>query len=644
MPSFSRLAPSCIAACAARAAALGLVALIASSALAPAQDPLPLSEVRSGQRGYGLSVFTGTEPEQFAVEVLGVLRNPMPDSSYILARLTGRNLEQTGVIAGMSGSPVYIDGKLAGAVSAAWPFSREAIALVTPIGEMQRLSELPSAPPLAGGSAAAEPLLQALVSGKPPVDLLERRLAQLQPRTASGAAVGLQWSAAGFGAQALDLMRRTLGGVAPAGEAAAARPGALVPGGAVAGVLVDGDLRLAVTGTITERRGDEVLAFGHPFLGVGPVSLPMAPAEVLTVLANQFSSFKIASFGEPVGAFDQDRQPGMRGRVGARAPMVPMTVDVEGRKFQARFAPLPQVAPVLVAITALGCLQTAGHAAGAQGFDLDARFRLAGHDELRLRQSFDGEQAAVESAVYLLAAVGFLSQNRLEAVTFEAVEASFTRSDRPRTAALVGAHADRTLVRPGDRVGVNLDLLAYRGGPFRRAVTVAIPADIPTGRYSLFVGDGSTIDAARFHIEPAVPETFGQALELLRSLHSRRDLVVLGVYGGRGLAVAGRVMPRLPGSIRSLWGAAASGSALPLRLAVAQQDSEALDVPIEGGVRIDLEVRRREPVAAEGAAPADGSEEDGTATPSQSGSPPAETTAVPPPPPAPPEPPGTRGE
>jgi hypothetical protein len=482
----------------------------------------------------------------------------------------------------------------------------------------------------AGG---AEPLLEALLAGRAPVDLLERRLAELQPRAASGAAVGVQWSAAGFGGEALDLMRRTLGGVAPAGQAA---PGAgaesLVPGSAVAGVLVDGDLRLAVTGTVTERRGDEVLAFGHPFLGVGPVSLPMAPAEVLTVLSSQFSSFKISSFGEPVGAFDQDRQPGMRGRVGARAPMVPMVVEIEGRKFHTRFAPLPQVAPVLVALTALGCLQTAGHTAGAQGFDLDATFRIAGHDRLRLRQSFDGEQAAVESAVYLLAAVGFLAQNRLEEVAFEAVEARFTRSERPRTAALVGAHADRTLVRPGDQVGVNLDLVAYRGEPFRRAVTVAIPADIPTGRYSLLVGDGSTIDAARFQIEPAVPETFAQALELLGSLHSRRDLVVLGVYGGRGLSVAGRVMPRLPGSIRSLWGAAASGSALPLRLAVAQQDSEALDVPIEGGVRIDLEVRRREPVAAEDGAATAGEAASPAATPPSPPAAPGEKSAPPPPP------------
>ena len=384
MPSFSPSRPPCIVPCAARRARRGrrarrpiaaLIAAFAFTAPLPAQDSLPLTDVRSGQRGYGLSVFTGTEPEKFEVEVLGVLRNPVPDSSYILARLTGRNLEETGVIAGMSGSPVYIDGQLAGAVSAAWPFSREAIALITPIGEMRRRSaELPAAMPVAAGDrrAAARDAARRTLPDRPPRAPPGRAAARALP---SGATVGLQWSAAGFGGEALDLMRRALGRRRAGGRRpTAAPPSALVPGGAVAGVLVDGDLRLAVTGTVTERRGDEVLAFGHPFLGVGPVSLPMAPAEVLTVLPSQFSSFKIASFGEPVGAFDQDRQPGMRGRVGARAPMVPMTVEIEGRTFHTRFAPLPQVAPALVAITALGCLQTAGHVAGAQGFDLDATF------------------------------------------------------------------------------------------------------------------------------------------------------------------------------------------------------------------------------------------------------------------------------
>jgi hypothetical protein len=183
------------------------------------------------------------------------------------------------------------------------------------------------------------------------------------------------------------------------------------------------------------------------------------------------------------------------------------------------------------------------------------------------------------------------------------------QSQQPRFATLVGANASRTVVRPGDRVALNLDLVAYRGDRFRHSLTLDLPEDVPAGRYSLLVGDGASVDAARLAMEPAEPVTFLQALNLLRSFHSRRDLMVLGVYGGPGLSVAGEVMPRLPGSVRSLWGAAASGSAAALRTTVAQERRESLETPIQGMVKIDLEVRRREPLAGEG----EGDEEKGEA-------------------------------
>jgi hypothetical protein len=448
--------------------------------------------------------------------------------------------------------------------------------------------------------------LRQLVSGKLPEDTLVKALAALAPRLPAGATSGLEWSAAGFGERSLGLLRSAVGGVSPAGQASAggsATAAALVPGGAVAGILVDGDLRMAVTGTVSDRSGDEVLAFGHPFLDSGPVLLPMAAAEIVTVLASQYSSFKLASFGEPIGAFDEDRSVGVHGRIGLVAPTVPMSVMVGERRFQMRLAAVPQLLPALMAISAMGCLDSAGHVAGPQGYDLDLRLRTREHGELRLRQSFDGEQAAPQSATYLAAVASFLADNPLAEVELDEISVEFAPSEKPRTAAITGAHADRTLVRPGEEVTVNVDFLAYRGAPFRRTLPLTIPADVPNGRYSLFVGDGGTIDAVRFGLEPAAPHTFAQAMDLLRSLHSRRELVALGVSAGRGLAVAGRVMPRLPGSVRSLWSAAGSGSAVPLRTAIAQQVVEALDLPAEGGVRIDLEVRRREPQAPAGASP-----------------------------------------
>jgi hypothetical protein len=409
------------------------------------------------------------------------------------------------------------------------------------------------------------------------------------------------------------------GATGAAGEASAA--GELVPGGAVAAVLVDGDLRLAATGTVTDRTGDQVLAFGHPFLGLGPLEVPMATAEVVTVLASDYSSFKISNLGATVGAFEQDRQAGIYGRVGRQARMMPVTVRIDGqRDYRMRVARVPRLTPALVAVAALAGLDSASYTGGLQGVDLTARFRIAGHGDLEVRQSFDGEGAPSAGAGFLLSFASYLMGNDLAEVEVESVEIELAQVGKPRTATLVGAHAERSVVRPGDTVALNLDFAPWRGEKFRHRVEIELPEDLPRGRYYLFVGDGASVDAARLAVEQAEPQTLRQALALLDSLHSNRELVVLGVRPAPGLAVAGEVLPQLPGTMRSIWGAAGPGGAKPLRLAVTQIEAVPMPVPIQGLMRIDLKVERREPltagVAGEEAQPAeDGGEAEDTAEP-----------------------------
>jgi hypothetical protein len=654
-------------------AAIGLAALAAAAGVAqpPAPVPVPeaphagdgpaaglpddalpaigLEEVKIGERGYGLSVFAGGQPERFDVEVIGVMRNLSPDMSYILARLSGRGLESSGVAAGMSGSPVFLDGRLAGAVSFGWPFAKEAICGITPIASMRRLTTLggplPNVPP--------PPVeLSDLLAGKVPADLLARQLARLRPHLGGapdGALAGVEWSTSGFGDQSRGLLRQALGTVAPVGRvdaAPGARPPGLVPGSAVAAVLVSGDFQLAATGTVTDHFGDRILAFGHPFLGLGPIRVPMASAEVVTVLSSQYTSFKIANLGQTVGAFEQDRQAGLEGRLGAAPPMIPMVLRIGApsapgaapalpvpssppsgaplpgvaagvtaaasgshqgsataasagaapgaRTFHVQLADVPELLPLLAGSTLLGGLESASYAGGPQSIDLTVRFRLARHGDLLIHQSFDGENAGTAMAAHLLALAAYLMQSPLERVRIEGLEVDIEQSPQPRAAALVGAHADRTVVHPGERLGVNVDLSAYRGDRFRHSFEIELPADLPVGRYSLLVGDGASADAARLALAPIEPTTIAQALALLGSLHSRRDLTLLGFYGGAGLSVAGEVMPRLPSSVRSLWAAAEVSGAVQLRAAIVQERHETLAVPVEGLMRIDLEVRRRD--------------------------------------------------
>jgi hypothetical protein len=593
--------------------------------LQPPGEPAPLptisiDEVRTGQKGYGLSVFAGREPERFEVEVVGVMRNLKPEMSYILARLTGKGLEKSGIAAGMSGSPVFLDGRLAGAVAFGWPFSHDAVGGITPIDSMRGLSAAAGLGSITPNPPPPPVDLATLTSGHLPKDLLEKAMGRMQPRLLEGAQSAVSWATTGFGEMSEGFLRRALGTTMPAGKALpavskAAAAKDLAMGGAVAAVLVEGDLQLAAVGTVTDRYGDQVLAFGHPFLGLGQLKVPMATAEVVTVLSSQYSSFKIANVGDIVGAFEQDRQAGIQGRIGQTAPMIPLSLRITGvgtgkpRDFKMRVAEVPQFTPMLMGSSLLAGLESTSYSAGAQGLDMTARFRLKDHGDLEVRQSFDGESAGTEAATFMLALAGYLSNNPFEKVRIEDVSVELSQSPLPRSATLVGANAERTVVHPGERVGLNLDLVAYRGERFRRTLSVDLPEDLPAGRYSLVVGDGASIDATRLALEPAAPVTLAQALRLLRSLHSRRDLIVLGIYANPGLSVAGEVMPRLPGSVRSLWTAASSGSAAPLRTTIAQQVRQTMDVPVDGLVKVDLEVRRREPVGGESApaAPAGGS-------------------------------------
>ena len=583
---------------------LGMGAETPTPSLAAAGELFPLDSVRAGLTGYGLSVFQGAIPERFEVEVLGVWRNTQPSTSFILARLKGRGLESSGVIAGMSGSPVYVDGRLLGAVSFSWLFANEAVAGITPIEQMRQLSAGESSTSSSStGHRFREP--RDLISGSPTWQEILEPLGSLEGTGLDSAISGVQWSTVGFGSATRESLKVALDSLSPAGQAAAAGDSELVAGSSVSGVLVDGDLRLAATGTVTERRGNEILAFGHPFLGVGPLSLPMATSEVVTVISSQMNSFKIANLGAVVGAFEMDRAAGIRGRVGAEAPMIPVSVRIAGlvdRQFALRVADLPLLTPTLVAISTLGSLEAASQTNGSQGLDLEARFDMAEWGELEIRQSFDGELASQEAAFYLFAFTDFFLNNRFERVDLDSVDIELEQHAEPRTARLVGAHVSQTLVRPGDRIELVVDLQAYRGDTFRATLALDVPTGLPEGRYSLLVGDGVSVDIARLEVEKTAPQTFPQALRFLRSFHSSRELVALGVFRGEGLSVGGEVLPQLPASVRSLWSAAPSTSATPLRLAVAQESVIELDQPLEGIVRVDLEVQREGPLQNEPAA------------------------------------------
>ncbi len=601
---------------------------------------ITVDEVRPGQKGYGLSVFAGSVPERFEVEVIGVWRNPVPELSYILTRLSGMGLERSGVIAGMSGSPVYFDGRLAGAVSFGYAFGLDPIAGIMPIQAMRKLAHLPAAEPpsssalaaaglnaagtltglnglnaagtltglnglnAAGTSLTLRDLLPKAQSDERLHQMLTQALARLSPVAGAGGRPALLYGASGFGEAARDLLTQTLGPLAPMGRLPASQLAAgsgapsseLVPGGAVAAVLVEGDLSLAIYGTITDRSGDGILAFGHPLFATGPVAMPMGSAEVITVINNQSNSFKLTNAGPIVGAFDQDRQAGVHGQLGRLAPTFPLAVRLSGltaAEYHVRVAAMPDLWPSLLAITVLGGINSATYSTGAQGLDLEARFTLANHDDLTLNQSLDGNQAVLQGVVFLLSVAQLLAQNSFAELTVDAIDVAVTQAAVPRTAALLEARAARTRVAPGDRVPITLEIQPHRGTKTRHTFEFQVPERIPDGPLILLVGDGVSMDEARLTLAPQPTDTLAQTLRQLQSLNSRRELQVVAIRQGAGLVLASSTLPQLPPSMQALLNSGGSPAGTPLTLQIVAEQTRHEPRPVEGLLRVDLEVKRR---------------------------------------------------
>lgn len=582
----------------------GLFALQASEPF-PEVATIPVEEIRAGMRGFGLSVFKGTVPERFEVEVLGVLKNQKPDGSYILARLAGQNLEQSGVIAGMSGSPVYFDGRLAGAVAFSWPFAKEPIAGITPIASMRAIGG--GAAPLAldpPGSLGTSAALTEIASGRIPVERLDETLARFARAVSNDGRSALLWGAAGFGADFRSLLARHLPSASAqlaglGGGESRAIESALEPGASVAAVFVDGDLRLAATGTVTDRIGDRLLAFGHSAVGIAEISMPLATSEVVTVLPSALSSFKLANSGQAVGRFERDHTYGSVGRIGLVARTVPLAVRVLGpveRRFDLRLAEMPPFLPALTAIGCMGAWEVAAGTGGVRSIDLALRIELEGPptpERLVLEQSFEGSGASSEAAGFVVSVLSYLTQNDLAPVGVAAIEVDVRLSPEPRAATLTFVRPSRTRLAPGEALDLQIDARGFRGESVRWSERLVLPSGLPDGRYSLLVGDGASIDGARLALAPAPPARIDQAIEFLRSLHSTRDLVVLGVLAGAGLSSGGEVLPRLPGSIRSIWGAMGPKSATPVRNAIVQNEAHRRDRPLAGLLRVEIEIRRR---------------------------------------------------
>ncbi len=559
---------------------------------------MTVDQLKPGMKGTGRSVFFGTEIKEFGVEIIDVMHNVWPRGDMILCRLSGEGLEESGVVAGMSGSPVYIDGKLVGAVAYAWSFAKQPLAGVTPAAQMLRIWDEKDRSASPGGSRSgrssgnsglaglsALPLPVAL-SGLTPAlsEVIEPALKEfgLSPVGAAGTASSATW----------DTSR-------------------LVPGAAVGVALIDGDVRLSGIGTLTCREGNRILAFGHPMFQAGNVRMPMVGGVIHSVLPSVASSFKLFSATGPVGTINQDRLAGIGGEIGPVPEMLPVLATVSSPSgldtYRFRIIELEDLAPLLVAVgltdivyTTEGSLEEMTLASR-----MTVRFRppaivnrqssIANPSDLVIAHRFTGSNPAADLFRSAKNELDILFGNRFLPAPIATVEFDLKFDPGRNLAYLLSARPDRAQVRPGDTVRVTLGLRDFRGNDSELVVAVAIPEPTPEGKLDIVIAPRDSLLALEAMRAPGrlEPGSFAELLDLFSETGRENELVIVGYSEKPGLTLAGKELPAPPPSLRSvLLNPRSDEPVMATNESPVFHQAFRFDRVISGVARLNLEVRR----------------------------------------------------
>ena len=555
-------------------ACLSFPSIVSAQKSGSAQNPpiIPVNQIHAGMRGVAYTVFEGVKPEAMEVEVLGVLHNVNgPKGDVILVRLHGQKVEYTGVVAGMSGSPVYLDGKLAGALAfRIGEFSKEPIAGVTPIADMLEINALDRSP--AEESAAVKPTVNAVAGKTSAPGEISALPGAAQDSGGSGFANYLKPIETplvfnGFSEQAIQLFAGQLGsaGIVPVMGAGSVsndkQPEPVEAGSAISAILVRGDMDIEATCTVTYVDPQRLLACGHPLLQFGSVDLPMNKAEVLATLPSPLNAFKIVNTTEPVGTFVQDRHTGIMGVFNRQPEMIPVTLSIHSstgvKQFHYEVLNNPKLTPVALMVTVFNALH------GVNEFGEEITYRLAGSigvkgfPEVTMRNMFapsEGAQpAAMQAAISLGERFGRIYDNPYDAAAVAGVKLDFDLVRERRWARLESARTDVTEARPGEEIMLETVLAPYRGERIVQQIPVKIPTSASKGTLRILVSDGDTLD----HIGRSNP-AFGRKLDLASTIsllnkeHSNNRVYVSLLEADPEARVADKVMPTLPISIMNV--------------------------------------------------------------------------------------------
>jgi hypothetical protein len=614
-------------------ATMGLVFVAGQpgAAQAPRAATMPLADIKPGMVGVGRTVFQGAELSEFTVHILGVLRNIQgPKRDLILARLEGGPLAKTGVAAGMSGSPVYIDGRLIGAVGySIGSFPTEAIAGITPIDEMKDAAAMPAR--RTGEVARIDlPITPATLAAA--MRESYTRLAPFAARTTDVQAFGIPAAdgarlatmlrpiatpllMTGFEPEAVDLLTAIfkdagfvpmagagVGGRASADERAALA-GPLREGDAVGVSLVGGDLEMGATGTVTHIDGDKVYAFGHPFFNLGPAQLPMTRAYVYAMLPSLMSSFKITTMGDVIGTIRQDRATAIAGTLGQGPATVPMNVTLRStragqtttRTFRFEVGTDQTFTPLLSYVTLFNTLAGYERGFGSATFTLKGAAKVKGHPSVTFEDVFAGDAPALAAATSIGGPLTLLLNNDRERLTIESLDFTIDATEVPLVATIERVWLDELRPRAGRTVPLKVLTRSYRGEEKISTVDIAIPGNV-TGPVSLLVTDGRQLNAMeqREMRRTLQPQSVAQMIRVLNQTRRNNRIYVRLLTGAPGAVVNGEALTALPPSVLSVLEADRNGGSFsPIRSAAIGEYEIPMDVAVVGSRTLTVDVETR---------------------------------------------------
>ncbi|MGI8882842.1 MAG: SpoIVB peptidase S55 domain-containing protein [Pyrinomonadaceae bacterium] len=537
----------------------------------------PLSELKEGMKGTAWTVFRGSEPEEFQVEILGIVPGAIgPHQDMIVGRISGGGADRTSVFAGMSGSPVYINGKLVGAISYSFPFSKEPICGITPIAQMLSIFEQnQKSKPRAQEPRTVSFAELAATSWKPEfprnATVTSSILSGASANSSLASVVGQSFQPiatpiafSGFSQDTLNLFAPQLmqvglfpvsavGGAARITPLKAADETTLQGGDSVSMQLTRGDYSMAAAGTVTFRDGEKIYAFGHPFLSLGTADLPMSESSVVTVIPNVNNSFKLAVPDAMVGSMTQDRATGVFGKLGQAPKMIPVRINLETSRGQSEtlnfeVAKDDFLTPLLLNISMYNAIVANERGLGDSMISLSGEINIKNQQPVKLENRFAGMQASQFAGISVAAPVNALLRSRFDDLEISGITLNLTSGEGKRTANLDRIAVDRTEVRAGETVEVQAYVRTDSGKVFVQKIPVVIPVDTPTGALTIAVGDGMQIQQNSALLQ-FVPKDLSELVAVINKVKKADRLYVQTYRVTNGAVIGASELPNLPPSV-----------------------------------------------------------------------------------------------